>query len=107
MAERAQRYIHQPRADRRELVRRQAARTQRTRAITLREHICRAHQPAQYVDVTRFAQVELSRQFAVPRVELLVTEVRQMLPRDLQNICAVLGQRASERRTREHASEVE
>ena len=107
MAEGAERNIDQPRPDRRQLLRRQAADAQGAGTISLREHIRLAHQPAQHIDIARRAQIELRRQLAVPGIQFLVAQVGQMRGGDLHDVGAVLGQRARAGRAGEHARQVE
>jgi len=56
---------------------------QAARAVTLREHIGLAHQPAQGFEIRRLAQVELGRELAMPGVPLLVAEIGQVGGADL------------------------
>src|SRR5207249_6560016 len=82
----------------RERLGREPALAERARPVALREHVGLAHQSAQRLEILRLAQVEMGRELAVAGVVLLVTDVRQMLRSDLQDVGAVLGQGAGARR---------
>ena len=49
----------------------------------------------------------MRRQLAVPGVEFLIAEVRQMRPGDLQHVRAVFRERARAGRAGQHARQIE
>ena len=107
MTECTERDVDEPRSDRSQLLWRQAAIGQSARTISLREDICLAHQPAQDIGIAPSAQVEFSRQLAVPGIQFLVPKAGQMCTSDPQDVSAMFGQRAGTRRSGQDASQVE
>src|SRR5262245_3784915 len=107
MTEGGERNVDEPRPDRSQLLRREAAVGQGARTISLREHICLAHQPTQDIDIGRHAQIEFGRKLAVPGIPFLIPKAGQMRAGDLQDVSAVLGERAGTRRSGEDAGKVE
>src|SRR5215472_3857139 len=107
MTESAERDVDEPRSDRSQRLWRQAAVGQGARTISLREHICLAHQPAQGIDFAGSAQVEFGRKLAVPGIQFLVPKTGQMCASDPQDISAMFGERAGTSRSGQDASEVE
>jgi len=65
---------------------------QRAGPVALDEHIGLARQILQRRELFWIAQIQLRRQFAVTRVELLVSEVRQMRGGNLEHIGAMFGE---------------
>src|SRR5207244_7082605 len=80
---------------------------QRARPISSREDVRLAHQPAQDIDIARRAQIEVGRKLAVPRIQFLVPEARQMRASDPQNVSAMFGECAGTGRSSEDAGKVE
>src|SRR5271169_1750787 len=75
--------------------------------ISLREDIRVAHQPTQDIDIARSAQVEVGCKLAVPGIQFLVPEARQLRASDPQHLSAMFGECAGTRRSGQDASEVE
>src|SRR5439155_4488802 len=107
MPEGTERNVDQSRPDRGQLLWRQAAVGQGARTISLREDICLAHQPAQDIDIARRAQIEVGRKLAVPGIQFLVPEARQMRAGDPQDVSTMFGERAGTGRSSEDAGKVE
>ena len=107
MAEGTERDVDEPGSDRSQLLRRQAAVGQGAGTIALREDIGLAHQPAQDIDIARIAQIELGRKLAVPGVQFLVPEARQMRAGDLHHVGTMFGERAGTCRSGKDARQIE
>ena len=107
MAERAQRDEHDAGPHVRQRLGREAASAERARPIPLREHVGIADEPTERLDVLRLAQIQMGGELAVTRVVFLVAEIRQVRGADLQDVGAVLRERASTRRAGEDARQIE
>src|SRR5258708_1893933 len=100
----AKRNVDEPRPDRSQFLWRQAAIGQGARTISLREHVCLAHQPAQNIEIARSAQIEFGRKLAVPCIQFLVPKAGQMCASDLHHVSAMFGECASTGRSGKDAS---
>ena len=87
--------------------RREAARRQRSRPITLGKDIGLAHQSGQRLDAGRLAEIDPGTTLAVAGVHQQFALIRQVRGGDVEHVGTVLGQNAAAGRAGQHSGEIQ